>query len=86
MNSRKKRFVNPIKIEVTRRARTEMILGKSPAIYNGHQPPRADDPYSPKIPKPAPGSPKNLLSGYKGPGNTQLMTGLPIIFILDTLN
>ena len=22
-----------------------MILGKSPAIYNGHQPPRADDPY-----------------------------------------
>ena len=28
MNSRKKRFVNPIKIEVTRRARTETILGK----------------------------------------------------------
>ena len=46
MNSRKKRFVNPIKIEVTRRARTEMILGKSPAIYNGYQPPRADDPYT----------------------------------------
>ena len=46
MNSRKKRFVNPIKIEVTRRARTETILGKSPAICNGHQPPRADDPYA----------------------------------------
>ena len=45
MNSRKKRFVNPVKIEVTRRARMEMILGKSPAIFNGHQPPRADDPY-----------------------------------------
>ena len=28
MNSRKKQFVNPIKIEVTRRARTETILGK----------------------------------------------------------
>ena len=26
-------------------ARTEKILGKPPAIYNGHQPPRADDPY-----------------------------------------
>ena len=23
----------------------ETILGKSPAIFNGHQPPRADDPY-----------------------------------------
>ena len=45
MNSRKKEFVNPIKIEVTRRARTETILGKSSAIFNGHQPPRADDPY-----------------------------------------
>ena len=45
VNSRKKRFVNPIKIEVTRRARTETILGKSPAIFNEHQPPRADDPY-----------------------------------------
>ena len=42
---RKKWFVNPIKIKVTRRARTETILGKSPAIFNGHQPPRADDPY-----------------------------------------
>ena len=41
----KKRFVNPIKMEVTRRARTETILGKSPAIFNGHQPPQADDPY-----------------------------------------
>ena len=41
----KKRFVNPIKIEVTQRARTETILGKSPAISNGHQPPRADYPY-----------------------------------------
>ena len=39
VNSRKKRFVNPIKIEVTRRARTETNLGKSPAIPNGHQPP-----------------------------------------------
>ena len=38
-NSRKKRFVNPIKIEVTRRSRMETILGKSPAIFNGHQPP-----------------------------------------------
>ena len=46
MNSRKKRFVNPIRIEVTRRARTETILGKSPAISNGHQPPRADYPYT----------------------------------------
>ena len=46
MNSRKKRFVNPIKIEVTRKARTEMILGKYLAIFNGHQPPRADDPYN----------------------------------------
>ena len=45
VNSRKKRIVNLIKIEVTRRARTETILGKSPAIFNGHQPPRADDPY-----------------------------------------
>ena len=45
VNSRKKRFVNPIKIEVTRRARTETILGKSPAIFNGHQPPRVLDPY-----------------------------------------
>ena len=25
--------------------RTETILGKSPAIFNWHQPPRADDPY-----------------------------------------
>ena len=47
MNSRKKRFVNPIKIEVTRSARMETILGKFPAIFNGHQPPRADDPYVP---------------------------------------
>ena len=23
----------------------ETILGKAPAIFNGHQPPRADDPY-----------------------------------------
>ena len=45
MNSRKKRIVNLIKIEATRRARTETILGKSPAIFNGHQPPRADYPY-----------------------------------------
>ena len=40
-----KQFVNPIKIEVTRRARRETILGKSPAISNGHQPPRAEYPY-----------------------------------------
>ena len=46
VNSRKKRIVNPIKIEVTRRARTEMILGKSPVIFNGHQPPRADYTYT----------------------------------------
>ena len=45
VNSRKKRIVNPIKIEVTRRARTETILGKSPAIFNGHQPTRADYQY-----------------------------------------
>ena len=45
VNSRKKRFVNPIKIGVTRRARIETIWGKAPAIFNGHQPPRADDPY-----------------------------------------
>ena len=55
VNSRKKRFVNPIKIEVTQRARMETILGKSPAILNGHQPPRADYPYvsySPSGPPP----------------------------------
>ena len=46
VNSRKKQFVNPIKINVTRRARTERILGKSPAILNEHQPPRADYPYA----------------------------------------
>ena len=45
MNSRKKRFVNPIEIEVIKSARMETILGKSPAICNGHQPPRADYPY-----------------------------------------
>ena len=45
VSSRKKQFVNPIKIEGIRRARTETILGKSPAILNGHQPPRADYPY-----------------------------------------
>ena len=39
MNRRKKRFENPIKIEVTRRARMATILGKPPAISNGHQPP-----------------------------------------------
>ena len=45
MNSKKKPFVHPIKIEVTRKARTETILGKAPAIFNGPQPPQADDPY-----------------------------------------
>ena len=28
-----------------RRDRTETIVGKFPAIFNGHHPPRADDPY-----------------------------------------
>ena len=32
-------------IEVTRSARMETILGKSPAIFNGHQPPRTVYPY-----------------------------------------
>ena len=50
MNSKKKRFVNPMKIEVTQRARTETILGKSPVILNGHQPPRANYPYYADIP------------------------------------
>ena len=45
VNSRKKRFVNPIKIELTRSVRMETTLGKAPAIYNGHQPPRAVYPY-----------------------------------------
>ena len=44
-NSRKKQFVNPIKIEVTRWARIETILGEAPAIVNRHQPPRAVYPY-----------------------------------------
>ena len=37
--------IDTLKIEVTQRARTETILGKSPPISNGHQPPRADYPY-----------------------------------------
>ena len=45
VNSRKKWFVNSIKIGVTRRARMEIILGKTPAISNAHQPPRAVDPW-----------------------------------------
>ena len=45
VNSRKKRFVNPIQIGVTQRAKMERILGMTPAISNGHQPPRAVDPY-----------------------------------------
>ena len=45
VNSRKKRFVNPRKIEVIRSGRMEKILGKSPAIFIGHQPPRAVYPY-----------------------------------------
>ena len=47
----KKRFVNLIKIGVTRRARMEIILGKTPVISNGHQPPRAVDPYVVTIPR-----------------------------------
>ena len=38
VNRRKKRFVNPIKIEVTRRARMETILGKSPATSSSRLP------------------------------------------------
>ena len=38
-------FVNPIKIGVTQRARMETILGKAPAIFNGHEPPRGVYPY-----------------------------------------
>ena len=45
VNSGRKRFVNPIKIELTRSVRMETTLGKAPAIYNGHQPPRAVYPY-----------------------------------------
>ena len=36
MNSRKKRFVNSIKIEVTGSARMETILGKTSAIFDGN--------------------------------------------------
>ena len=36
VNSRKKRFVNPIKIAVTRSDRMETTLGKTPAIFNGN--------------------------------------------------
>ena len=41
--------IEKIKIEVTRRARMETTLGKSLAIFNGLQPPRADDPYTNEI-------------------------------------
>ena len=39
VNSRKKWFVNPIKIGVTQRFRMEIIFAKTPAIFNGHHPP-----------------------------------------------
>ena len=45
VNSRKKRFVNPMQIEVIRIARMETLFGKFHAIFNGHQPPRAVNPY-----------------------------------------
>ena len=46
MKSSKKRFVNPIKIEVTQSIRMETNLGKAPAISNGLQPPRAVYPHT----------------------------------------
>ena len=41
VNSRKKLFVNLIKIGVIQSAKMETILEKAPAFFNVHQPPRA---------------------------------------------
>ena len=41
VNSRKKRFVNPIEIEVTQSIRIKKNLGKASAMSKGHHHPRA---------------------------------------------